>query len=126
MPQKFNSLARILKPLYASFFLRKIPECGPRVSIRYHGFLPFLCFPAGPPDALSPRACWSYGSPAPSASSQDAVLCNTVFNLWHGFPFLIVNRPLTLLLESIQYVPRHYFHTFIGIVLHAYSSLFEN
>ena len=23
-----------------------------------------------------------------------------VFNLWHGFPFLVVNRPLTLLLEK--------------------------
>lgn len=98
--QKFNSLARMMKPLYASF-LRKIPQCGPWVSIRYHGFLPFFCFqlvlwvrshlePAGAMEALLPFYFFPGCCP----------LQHCVFNLWHGFPFLVVNRPLTLLLEN--------------------------
>lgn len=97
--QKFYSLTRLMKPLYASF-LRKF-QCGPRVSIRYHGFLPFFLLSAGPPDVLSPRACWSCGSPAPLLPLPRTLsLEDCVFNLWHGFSFLIVNRPLTLHLEN--------------------------
>lgn len=102
----------MMKPLYASFFLRKIPECGPRVSIRYHGFLPFLCFqlvlrmrshlePAGAMEVL-----------LPSASSQDAVLCNTVcLTFGMGSHFSLLTDHWLCFLRTILalYVPRHYF-----------------
>ena len=98
--QKFNTLSRMMKPLYASF-LRKIPHCGPRVSIRYHGFLRFSCFqlvlqmcshlePARAMEVLLPFYLFPGRCP----------LQDCVFNLWHRFPFLVVNGPLTLLLEN--------------------------
>lgn len=82
-------------------WVRKSPQCGPHVSTRCCGFFPSIGFllvhqmrsqlePTGATENMLPLYLFPGSCP----------LEDLVPNLWYRFPFLLINRPLTLFLEN--------------------------